>query len=188
MAAAVETTYVAALASLAQGRVAQAAGRTSDAVEAFDVALVTMASVDRPLLSATTHLALAEAQEGAGRPEAAIAAARAAHAGAQRLGAGMLTDRSAAILRRLGSTPPRSAGATTAALAGLTARECDVLDGLRRGDSNAAIAGRLFLSPKTVEHHVSRVLAKLGARTRSEAAALAATAAVTTGAGPDRGF
>ena len=53
--------------------------------------------------------------------------------------------------------------------------ESDILDGLRRGNTNAEIAARLFLSPKTVEHHVSRVLTKLGVRTRAEAAAIAAT-------------
>ncbi len=52
----------------------------------------------------------------------------------------------------------------------------EILDGLRRGNSNAEVAARLYLSPKTVEHHVSRVLAKLGARTRAEAAAVAASA------------
>ena len=95
-----------------------------------------------------------------------------------------MSDRSAAILRRLGATPPRSAGATATAIAGLTAREADVLDGLRRGDSNAEIGARLFLSPKTVKHHVSRVLAKLGVRTRAEAAA---SAAVATARAQDRG-
>ena len=58
----------------------------------------------------------------------------------------------------------------------LTPRESDILDGLRRGDTNAEIAAQLFLSPKTVEHHVSRVLTKLGVRTRAEAAAAAAAA------------
>jgi DNA-binding CsgD family transcriptional regulator len=39
------------------------------------------------------------------------------------------------------------------------------------GLTNAEIAGRLFLSEKTVGHHVSSILRKLGARTRSEASA-----------------
>ncbi|MGB4137525.1 MAG: response regulator transcription factor [Microbacterium sp.] len=55
---------------------------------------------------------------------------------------------------------------------GLTARESDVLDGILRGWSNAQLAERLGISVPTVKTHVSNVLAKLGARSRSHAAAL----------------
>ena len=58
----------------------------------------------------------------------------------------------------------------------LTAREAEVLALLAQGRTNREIAARLFISAKTVEHHVSRVLAKLGARTRAEAVAVAAAA------------
>jgi DNA-binding NarL/FixJ family response regulator len=49
-----------------------------------------------------------------------------------------------------------------------------VLELIREGCSNADIAARLYISPKTAEHHVSRVLSKLGVRSRAEAAVLAA--------------
>ena len=45
---------------------------------------------------------------------------------------------------------------------------------LGEGLSNAEIAERLFISPKTAEHHVSRIYARLGVRSRAEAAAWAA--------------
>ncbi|HEX6538367.1 MAG TPA: AAA family ATPase [Candidatus Dormibacteraeota bacterium] len=54
--------------------------------------------------------------------------------------------------------------------AGLTARELEVLTLLSEGLRNPDIAQRLFLSSKTVDHHVSAILAKLSVRTRREAA------------------
>jgi DNA-binding CsgD family transcriptional regulator/tetratricopeptide (TPR) repeat protein len=55
--------------------------------------------------------------------------------------------------------------------AGLTARQLEVLGLVGQGLRNADIAARLFLSEKTVGHHVSAILRKLGVRTRGEASA-----------------
>jgi DNA-binding CsgD family transcriptional regulator len=57
--------------------------------------------------------------------------------------------------------------------AGLTPRELEVLALLAEGLTNAQLAGRLFLSEKTVDHHVSAVLRKLGEPTRARAVAAA---------------
>jgi DNA-binding CsgD family transcriptional regulator len=67
--------------------------------------------------------------------------------------------------------PPAPAGA--AGRLGLTPREFEVLRLVAAGLSNAAIAGELFISAKTVSVHVSNILAKLGTATRGEASALA---------------
>jgi DNA-binding CsgD family transcriptional regulator/tetratricopeptide (TPR) repeat protein len=58
--------------------------------------------------------------------------------------------------------------------AGLTPRQVDVLRLIAGGLTNTEIADRLFISPKTVEHHVSAILLKLEVPGRKEAAALAA--------------
>jgi DNA-binding NarL/FixJ family response regulator len=55
----------------------------------------------------------------------------------------------------------------------LTAREFEVLALVARGQRNAEIAQRLFLTEKTIDHHVSAILGKLGIRSRADAAAAA---------------
>jgi DNA-binding NarL/FixJ family response regulator len=78
-------------------------------------------------------------------------------------------------LRALGERglPRGPRPATAANPAGLTQREVDVLSLLATGMRNAEIAERLVLSARTVDHHVSAILRKLGARSRG-AAVLAA--------------
>jgi DNA-binding NarL/FixJ family response regulator len=71
--------------------------------------------------------------------------------------------------RRL-RVPQGPRGATRANPAGLTARQVEVLSLLARGLTNAEIADRLVVSPRTAEHHVAAVLTKLGAATRRDAA------------------
>jgi DNA-binding NarL/FixJ family response regulator len=55
----------------------------------------------------------------------------------------------------------------------LTARERDVLSEMAGGRTTRTIAGNLAVSPKTVEAHITRILAKLGARNRAQAISVA---------------
>jgi len=64
---------------------------------------------------------------------------------------------------------------TRANPAGLTPRQAEVLELVATGLTNAEIADRLFVSPKTIDHHVSAILTKLGAGSRGEAAEIAET-------------
>jgi DNA-binding CsgD family transcriptional regulator/tetratricopeptide (TPR) repeat protein len=94
----------------------------------------------------------------------------------RRLGARPAADAVARRLRELGvrRLPRRPRRATAANPAGLTARELEVLSLLGGDLRNADIAARLHISEKTVDHHVSAILAKLGVQSRREAARFAA--------------
>jgi DNA-binding NarL/FixJ family response regulator len=76
-------------------------------------------------------------------------------------------------MRSLGirSVPVGQRAATRENPLGLTRREQEVLELLCEGRTNASIAIKLVISPKTVDHHVSSVLAKLGVSKRTEVAA-----------------
>ena len=100
---------------------------------------------------------------------------RQAVAGFEDLGAAPALGRAMRRLRELGvrDLPPLRRGpreSTRANPAGLTQREAEVLALLAEGLRNAEIAERLFLTPKTVSHHLSAIYAKLGVSTRTEAA------------------
>jgi DNA-binding CsgD family transcriptional regulator len=103
----------------------------------------------------------------------------------QRLGARPAADVVARQLRELGvrRLPRRPRRATAANPAGLTARELEVLALLAADLRNAEIAARLHIAEKTAGHHVSAVLAKLGVRSRREAARVAAERQILQGDG-----
>ena len=92
-------------------------------------------------------------------------------------------------MRLLGirSIPAGPRTATRAHPLGLTRREREVLELICDGYTNAEIATQLFISAKTVDHHVSAVLAKLDAPTRSAAASHAARLGLAPGPGANLG-
>jgi DNA-binding CsgD family transcriptional regulator/tetratricopeptide (TPR) repeat protein len=96
---------------------------------------------------------------------------RSALAAFERLGAVPAAHRTLRRLRERGIRGiPRGPRPTTRTnFGGLTRRQMEILRLLGEGLRNADIAKLLFLSPKTVDHHVSAILSKLGVRTRGEA-------------------
>jgi DNA-binding CsgD family transcriptional regulator len=158
---------VEASALLARGRVARATGE-SDAVNLTQQAVNGFARLGLRLEVALARLELARAL-AAQSPADAIETARHARNELEALGATREADAAAALLRTLGArgrAGPRDFGS-------LSRRETEVLRLLGEGLSNREIGQRLFISPKTAEHHVSRIYAKLGLKSRAEAAAYA---------------
>jgi DNA-binding CsgD family transcriptional regulator len=120
-----------------------------------------------------TELDMGRLLSGSDR-HAAAAAFRAAAERADVAGATTMRKLADQGLRTLGERPwkrGRAAGADDG-LAALSDREREVADLVASGATNPEIAARLFLSRKTVEHHVSNALAKLGLHSRTELAAI----------------
>ena len=149
------------------GRAAAAEGDAEAGGRHLEGALAVFVALEMPFEAARTKEMLAAALREA-EPEVAVARARAALATFEELGAGRDADATAALLRDLGV---KAARAGPKGIGTLTKREREVLGLLGEGLSNPEIAERLYISRKTVEHHVARVLSKLRVRSRAEAAA-----------------
>ncbi|TDD23989.1 response regulator transcription factor [Kribbella turkmenica] len=149
------------------GRALSAQGQCREAVARLSAALTWFGLLEMPLEAARTRMMLAHAM-CADDPVPAVAEARIALAVFEDLGAAADADAAAAWLHSAGATAvrvgPRGLGL-------LTKRERDVLAVLAEGLPNPEIAARLYISRRTVEHHVASILSKLGVRNRTEAAA-----------------
>jgi DNA-binding NarL/FixJ family response regulator len=107
---------------------------------------------------------------------------------AEELGAKSQGRLAAQELRRLGvRTWRRGPGVGASGMAGLTSREVEVARLAGDGSSNQEIASSLIISPRTVERHITNVLAKLGLRNRTELATAVHSAGVVRGYTDDRG-
>jgi DNA-binding NarL/FixJ family response regulator len=156
-------SYLTAAAALAEGRICVASGR-GDARACLHSALDGFAKAQLPMELARTQLEMAYASAERS-PEVAIAEAKAALEEFERLDAARYADAAGALLRSLGApirTGPKGVGA-------LTRREAEVLQLIGAGLSNSEIGDRLYITRKTVEHHVGNVLSKLSLRNRAEA-------------------
>ena len=132
----------------------------------------------RPFRAAYARLREAEAALADGAPRARVAEALSrGHALAAGLGAAPLLEEIEDLARRarldVSAAAPAEPAPQPGEPFGLTARELDVLSLLAEGKTNREIGATLFVSPKTASVHVSHILAKLGVRTRVEAAGVA---------------
>lgn len=160
--------HVGALAEQSAGVLARAAG--GDALAHYESALRGFLQADLPWEAARCRLTIARLV-GDATPSLAVSEARGALDVFRELGARADADEAATVLRTLGvrthGVPaPRTSGP-------LTAREGEIMALLVEGLSNQEIAVRLFLSKRTVEHHVGNIFTKLGVTTRAEALAYA---------------
>jgi DNA-binding CsgD family transcriptional regulator/tetratricopeptide (TPR) repeat protein len=150
------------------GRALAAVGNDTAARE-LDWARTIFIELEMPYQAARSRLALARFTHPADK-EAAAEEAKGALATFEELGAAPDADAAAAMLREWGVKAARRG---PNAIGSLTAREREILGLLGEGLSNREIAARLFITPKTVEHHVGHVLTKLDLKRRGEAAAFA---------------
>jgi DNA-binding CsgD family transcriptional regulator/tetratricopeptide (TPR) repeat protein len=159
---------VAAFAVAAHGRIALAEGR-EEADQLVLEAVNRFAALGLRLDAARARLDLARSL-ATSSPEIAVDTARHARTELEALGALRDADEAASFMRSLGA----KGRAGPKAIGLLSRREIEVLRLVGEGLTNRQIGERLFISPRTVEHHLSRVYSKLDLTTRAEAAAYAA--------------
>ncbi|WP_162453204.1 LuxR C-terminal-related transcriptional regulator [Phytoactinopolyspora mesophila] len=166
IAARTDMPRVGALSEYAAGIICAAADEPEEALGHLETALPQFAMAGLPLEEARTRLAISQLI-AASAPDVAVSEARAALRVFDTLAAAADADATAHHLRSLGEpgrAAPRGEGT-------LTRREKEVLAHIAEGLTNGEIAQRLYISRRTVEHHVSRIFAKLGVDTRAQAAA-----------------
>jgi DNA-binding CsgD family transcriptional regulator len=153
------------------GRARLGADDPSGAAEHLERAIAIFDDLGLAVDAARTRLLLARALAAADAG-AAVAEARGALEALETIGAARDADEAAALIRSLGARAPRGG---PSAEGPLTRREREVATLVAAGLGNREIADRLFITRKTVEHHVSSILAKLGLGGRAELAARAAS-------------
>ena len=144
----------------------EADGKHAEAAERYADAVATGESVLRTAAIGTAHVGAARCLIAMGDLDRARAHATQASERLARWG-GWRVDELHGVQRRLGMGPGVDGPDA------LTRREREVVELLAEGLTNAELAARLYISPKTAAVHVSNILAKLGMASRSEVAAFA---------------
>ena len=84
------------------------------------------------------------------------------------------------VMRAMSDQPTVAPAGGDAQMDELTLREVEVLELMREGMRNQGIADHLVISPRTVESHVAKIMAKLDATSRTEAIRMATEAGILT--------
>ncbi|MGN6699970.1 MAG: AAA family ATPase, partial [Thermomicrobiales bacterium] len=155
------------------GELATAIGQHTEAQTHLSEALALADAGAAPSERALPLLALAELHAASGNREQAAARLAEARTLLLPLAARPALARADALAARLAATTP------TTRPAGLSAREVEVVRLVAEGLTNAQIAARLYLSPRTVDQHLRSIFNKLGVENRTAAARWAAEHALT---------
>lgn len=167
----------------ALGEISLLGGDTAEASRQLGQALALLETLDIPLEVAVTSWRLGSALAAHGDREGAVRHLTNAVRTTRNMGARAVAALIAAELEALGAGDAAGArgdgsGATAGHVADptvtLTARQREIVRLISDGLTNKEIAAKLFVSPRTVDMHVSRILDRLDCRTRTEAARKAA--------------
>jgi DNA-binding CsgD family transcriptional regulator len=160
-----DNVFATALGSRIKGLAQQALGQTTEALAYLDQAGSAFTAVEMPFDAARTHLEWA-ALVAANDTTLAVPALQESLDVFERLGAQRYARRTRRILYKLG-TRPRSTLRPHASAPTLSPRELEIVQLVAEDLTNAEIAERLIISPRTVTTHLDRIYTRLGINSRT---------------------
>ena len=156
----------------ASAAVALATGNTAEAIEYSRASVAASRIAGTPSELGLSRLVEARALAASGRRDDAIAVLESAREIGHECGAVSIAERAVAELRSLGVRTDVRSGRGTSGIRSLSNREREIANLAADGLTNQQIANKLYISPRTVETHLTKVFAKLGAESRTDVAVI----------------